>query len=90
MKMRTIFVPVLLFALIFIVLELVPTGMIAEFFVALFVFISYVGVAMAIIVFSVDNEVGREVRRQRQMHRVQAMSRQIEELERLAERLIFK
>jgi len=43
-----------------------------RFFTGLYVFIPYVGVAIAVMVFSTDIEVGNEVRR-RQMHRVQAV-----------------
>jgi hypothetical protein len=87
MKTRLFFVPVLLFAPICILF--VP-DMGSRFFLGLFVFISYVGIAMALLVFSIDNEVECAVRRQRQIHRVQAIVQQIEELERLAERLTFK
>ena len=62
----------------------------ARFFVGLCRSIPYLGVATAITAHSIDNEVRRQVRRQRQMHRVQAMLQQIEELERPAERLTFK
>jgi hypothetical protein len=61
-----------------------------RFFVGLCLSIPYLGVAMAITAFSIDNEARRQVTRQRQMHRVQAMLEQIEELERLAERLAFE
>jgi hypothetical protein len=54
-----------------------------KIFVGLCLSIPYLGVATAITAFSIDNEVGRKVSRQRQMHRVQAMLQQIEELERL-------
>ena len=62
----------------------------AMFFVGLCVLTPYIGVAMAITAYSIDNEARRQVRRQRQMHRVQAMLEQIEELEALAGRLTFK
>ena len=54
-----------------------------KIFVGLCLSIPYLGVARAITAFSIDSEVGRKVRRQRQMHRVQGMIQQVEEVERL-------
>ena len=56
-----------------------------RFFIGLFFLIPSVWVTIAITFHSIDNEVRRW-----QMHRVQAMLRQIEKSERLAERLTVK